>query len=997
MRSARILVAASAGAAVLLIAAAAVTGRGLVRVPRGSFAAAGNRVLPPGWHAVSPLDAPRILSAEGDGAVPPVEITSREGVRATVRLSFRYRIDPATLARAASERGLGFHALLEESAGAGLREALGPRSASGWLDRSGLDPAVSASVTAQLGRIGVGASSIRWEVRLPEEFRAGLLRSEYAAKTRATGVRILLVGLDGADWESIDPLLREGRLPHLAHLLSGGIRGTLLSYTPMISPLLWTTLATGKGPDEHGIADFSLVSRKTGKLVPIGSRYRKVKTIWNILTDLDRRSAAVGWWASYPADRIEGILVSDRVAALSLLARRGELAGQPGFTFPPGYATEIVPRLTRPEEIAYGEIRRLAEVDRADFEAGQAWIARPPEPSSDPKRKPPVQHPVGLLIKILAATRNYHAIARDILGRGPFDLVGVYYEGIDLVGHRFQHLRPPEMEIAPPQERRRFSGTVSAFYAEQDRMLGELLAAAGPGVTVLIVSDHGFKTGARRPEGVLPYTMDQPVEWHRREGVFLLSGPAAARGDLREPATLFDVAPTILALLGIPIPNDFPGRVLTEAFDPVFHAKFPPARVPTYEGVGSEPTTEPAAETEEVSEEMMAQLRALGYVGDVHATPVREEESAAAPKPAPADPGEGPGAAGLAPGERVPGEPDPASGDEETDTPVTFHRNLASYLLSRREYEKAARELREANRREKLPKTYAMLAECSAALGRTGESLEALEEGWRATPAGMDPESVLWYADLAVGVGDSARARRFLLERREALEAAPAVRDAVEARLAEAAGLREEARRLYERALAADPLLVAATRQLLAIYRFEGRPEAIRPILEAGLAKSERVDEYHNLLGGLEADAGRKEEALARFRRAAEINPGDPRFPLNAGLTLMDLGRWEEAGRHFERAAASLPDAGLFLGLGNVRLRLGDPAGALEAFRRSRDLGGDRPRADLGIALSYLGLERPEEALAHAREGLARSPGDPALRNLVQDLSRRTPPAGAPR
>ncbi|HMC81675.1 MAG TPA: tetratricopeptide repeat protein, partial [Candidatus Polarisedimenticolia bacterium] len=604
----------------------------------------------------------------------------------------------------------------------------------------------------------------------------------------------------------------------------------------------------------------------------------------------------------------------------------------------------------------------FADITPAEYQAGLEWIAHPPDRSPGSKEKPPVQNPAGLLIKILAATRSYQAAALDLLGRGPWEFVAVYFEGIDLVGHRFQHYRPPRMRTVSEAEYRKFGRTVTEYYRYQDRLIGELLQRAGGGVTVLVLSDHGFKTGGRRPEGILPYTMDQPVEWHREEGIFILSGPGANHGRLDQQATLFDITPTILALLGLPVASDMPGRVLASALDPDFLRRFPPARVPTYEGVGAAREPEGVTASDEVSAEMMAQLRALGYVGgDTHsAAPVDE-------KP-----------------ERV-----PTRNAATEDTPVTYHRNLATYHLSHRNYEKAVSELLEANRREKLPKTYAMLAEAYDALGRREEAMAALEEGWKTVPQAMASDSILWFLELAVQAGHPDRGAKFLTAHRESLKDAPAVRDAAEARLAEAAGRREDAKRLYEQALAEDPTLVVATKQLLGLYRLEGRAEAIRPVLEAGLRRSERVDEYHNLLGGLDSEAGHKEKALGHFRRAAELNPGEGRFSLNVGLTLMDLGRWREAGSIFEEAVASSPSPDLYVGLGNVRLRSRDPAGALAAFEKARVLGNGNPRADLGIALSYLSLKRRDEALAFARESLSRDPANQPLQNLYQDLLRR--------
>jgi tetratricopeptide (TPR) repeat protein len=939
----------------LLAVAAVSSGRGLVHVPEAHFGAGGRGILLPGWNLASPLTPVQVLAQEGEGAMPPVPVGNREGVRAEAVLGFHYRANLEKLARASREKRQGFHPLLEQAAVSAIDEVTAARSASELLDRGTLNAPLTAAISSRMAEIGLEVTKLRWEIRLPEEFRMSTLRSQARAMARATGVHVLLIGLDAADWESLDPLLAKGRLPNLKALLDRGVRGPLRSYNPMVSPLLWTTVVTGKGPDVHGVADFSVAMAKTGTKVPISSRYRKVKAIWNILSDLDRSTAVVGWWASYPADHINGVMVTDRVAALSMLPNRESLASSPGYTYPSETLQSLLPEFSRPADISLEELRTFAPVTPEEYRRGIDWIAHPPAAPEGAKGKPPVQDPVGLLLKILAAARNYQAAGLYILGRGPFDLTAIYFEGIDLVGHRFQHYRPPKMQMVSSQEYAEFQNVVTAYYIYQDRLLGELVRKAGAGTTVMVISDHGFKTGDRRPEGVLPYTVDQPVEWHREDGIFILSGPAAARGSLSQRADLFDIAPTLLALLGAPVPTDMPGRVLSGALDPGFLRKYPPASIPTYEGMGEVRQTEAEGDSEEVSAEMMAQLRALGYVGGD--APPRKNDAAT-----------------------------PAAPDESEDTTVSYHRNLATYYLSRRQYEKAIQELDQANLREKLPKSYAMQAEALDALGRKREALAALQEGWNAVPEAMAVDSILWYVQLAVDLGDPAGARSFLEGHSAHLDESPAVKAASEGVLAEAAGNIPQALRLYQAALASDPTLVAAARPLAAHYAKESKLDSLRPILEAGLKKSERIDEYHNLLGILDSRSGNKEAALTHFRRAAELNPVDSRFALNLGLTLMDLHRWQEASSVLEKAATVSPDGNLFLALGNVRLNLGQPQGALLAFESAARLGSDPTRTDLGTALSYVALKRREEALSFLRQKLASRPNDAPLQRLYRDI-----------
>ena len=329
------------------------------------------------------------------------------------------------------------------------------------------------------------------------------------------------------------------------------------------------------------------------------------------------------------------------------------------------------------------------------------------------------------------------------------------------------------------------------------------------------------------------------------------------------------------------------------------------------------------------------------------------------------------------------------------ETQVFYHRNLATYFLKRRDYGQAVEQLRLANERQKLPKNYQLLSEAYLGLGKEDLALAALEEGLRTMEA-MDPESVLWMVQLALsrkGGRDMATdiARRWA--GRTAKKAG--LDDAVAGILKEDAGDHEAAAALYMKSLRADPARAVAAQRLFALQPPQKRA-LLEPILRRALSRDPRIDEYHNLLGVLLAESGRAREALDEFRRAAELDPENPRFLANLAGAYAQLQRWDEAGAEYERACAASPSSGMYLKLGSVYRRLGQPERALAAFRRARDLGDDGSAPFLGMALAKAEMKRIPEAIELVQQGLGRHPQDAALRSLYDDLVRKSRSPGSP-
>jgi predicted AlkP superfamily phosphohydrolase/phosphomutase/tetratricopeptide (TPR) repeat protein len=979
------------GGAALVLLTALLGLFALVRVPSGAIGVAGGRLHEPGWHFKAPFSRSILVPLRGGPKTIDIDMDTPEGATIRVRLAFEYRLLPSTLAgRARDIETIGFEGLLERAARSRL-ERFDPgslRAAGVSTTKMGRTP-LSRTALDELGSslhsLGIEPQRLRAWIGPPGAFSpqdaggedlhaADDLAGGPMPATERTGIRLLMIGLDGADWDIIDPLVNQGRMPHLAALIGAGTRARLRSYDPMISPLLWTTMVTGVGPDRHRIADFQAVDTATGRRVPITSRFRDVRALWNILGDAGLTSGFVAWWASYPAEKVAGFQVSNLVAYQTLRPQSENAPFPQGITYPPDYLERIHDSLITAENLTLEEIRGVMQIDREEFEAGIKEVLRRPGSGDESVNRKMAQRPVPLVLSILTGSRNYATIGTDLAARG-LDLTAVYFEGIDMVGHRFQHCMPPRLAICPQEDFSRFRDTVTATYLRQDDLIGEILDAAGPDTTVLVVSDHGFKSGPGRPAEVLPFTTQQPVEWHEEEGIFLLSGPGARRGkSLLAPVTLFDLTPTILYLMGLPVADDMPGSVLMEAIDPDFARRHEPRTIPTYEGLGS-PREIPAIEgprAREAEEELLANLRALGYIGgDAGAAPATDDFT--------------PARSAL-----------PESSAGNIETLAFYHRNLAIYFLKRREYASAAEELLSANARQRLPKTYQLLAQAYMSMHRTEDAIGAMHEGLEIFDT-LDPETVLWLVRIRLfGPGGRAAAEEEIRRWADRTSRKPGLDDTIAGLLKEEAGDGQSAATHYRRSLEADPTRVVAAQRLYALEEKHGRAADLEPILRRGLEKDDRIDEYHNMLGVLLAESGHHEEASRSLRRAAKLDPYNARFANNLGSVLARLGRWEEAAATYGRAAELAPSSETYLRLGSVHRRLQQPDRALTAFERARDLGeGDDGAPILGIVLALSELNRSEEAIRIARERLDRHPDDRALQSLYEDLlrKRRTPGA----
>ena len=419
-------------------------------------------------------------------------------------------------------------------------------------------------------------------------FLAAALLALFALSCRRGGgsvasPRVLLIGIDGADLAIVDRLIGQGKLPTFARLEREGAFGLLRSQEPLLSPIVWTTIATGRAPQDHGVLDFVEIDRD-GNPTPITSTRRRVPALWNIAGDFGKTSGFIGWYASYPAEHVSGFMVSDRLAFHQVRSARATA----GATSPAALAEDLRKKFGEPApDVAATRSRFLSSPDAVLSADGSRRLAE--------------------LAKIYATSEFYRRIVPDLQRRDRPDLLAVYFEGIDACGHLFMEDAPPRRPGISDEDFRAFSGTVDKYYEYQDEVLADLLRLEGPETSALIVSDHGFKTGPTRPETSGRADTGLAPLWHRLHGVVFVHGAGVRRGRI-ENATIFDVAPTTLSLLHVPLSRELPGHPIAAAFAPA--AAPAPRMVDRYPALPKRDSAPQGAPDLEA----VQKLRALGYL-----------------------------------------------------------------------------------------------------------------------------------------------------------------------------------------------------------------------------------------------------------------------------------------------------------------------------------------------------------------------------------------------
>lgn|GEM_PF-3446377 len=419
--------------------------------------------------------------------------------------------------------------------------------------------------------------------------------------------RVLIIVDDGVTWDIIDSLMAERKLPAYRHLVQNGVRAHLATLSPTVSPPIWTTLATGHTPLRHGIGGFinyaypgmangisafpcptrmmlpeifiKLHAMGFGSSRPLGPSHRKVRTIWNVAGDMGIDVGIVGWRYTWPVEKVNGFMVSDRL----------HYDRPKNHVYPP----ELIPYVNK-------LIREVPEADPRPFVSCkiESLVVQPRAAER-----------LRLLRHFVTTDIKYQLVADSLFTSLNPALMAVGLTSIDAIEHLFYYehsLSHEPARFAFSRYLSRFTtpylveclgGVIDSTYVLHDRLMQHWIDWLGEDGVLIIFSDHG-------------HVMDGNAHHYPEPGILIMYGKPFRKGLNLSKATVYDIVPTVLYLLGLPVPEDMPGEVLEDAILGAFMDRNPIRTVKSYETSELEELERPP----EVDDELLQKLKALGYI-----------------------------------------------------------------------------------------------------------------------------------------------------------------------------------------------------------------------------------------------------------------------------------------------------------------------------------------------------------------------------------------------
>jgi len=262
--------------------------------------------------------------------------------------------------------------------------------------------------------------------------------------------KLLVIGLDGASFNVLDPLIEKSQLPNIGALISTGSRANLETTFPPITAVAWSSFMTGKNPGKHGIFEFVRRDHHSKRELAVNASFRHGRAIWDLLSDAGKRVVVHNFPCTYPPHEINGLMIADFMTP----------RGRRDFTYPVSLLKEI--------EEEFGSYRLHLSQTYAEGN-------------------------VEAVLDELFDELEYKAkVTEYLMTRYEWDAFFQYFWGTDRIQHELWHIIDETHPRHNKDEASRYRDRVYDYFKRVDEIVGRLIELAGDDPLVLIASDHGF-------------------------------------------------------------------------------------------------------------------------------------------------------------------------------------------------------------------------------------------------------------------------------------------------------------------------------------------------------------------------------------------------------------------------------------------------------------------------------------------------------------------------
>lgn len=269
---------------------------------------------------------------------------------------------------------------------------------------------------------------------------------------KKNSAKVLVIGLDGATFDIIDPLVKEGKMPNLKRLIECGASGSLESTTPPITGPAWLSLTTGMSPGKTGIFDFMKRTDESYCLHPISSQDFVGKSVWDYLSQAEKQVGILNYPLLYPPYKINGFMSAG--VGVPLI--------DANFTYPKMLKREL-------NQIAGGRYEIMV-----------------------PYHKPRYNN-TDLFLKDLYRVFNKHVrAAKYLITKKKWDLLWVIFSQTDALQHLMWRFIDPDHPLYQKKQAEIYGQKFKDFWKYVDKAIGDILNLIDQKTTIILLSDHGF-------------------------------------------------------------------------------------------------------------------------------------------------------------------------------------------------------------------------------------------------------------------------------------------------------------------------------------------------------------------------------------------------------------------------------------------------------------------------------------------------------------------------